>query len=230
MPHGLTALVHSNAVALWIHFLAIIWSFFDLRISISLPNFRPLSLLPNLSPRILDNMLLTIIVVSFFAGVAFTIWRLSRGAGGDGLPAGTKKLPGPKGRSPALCLSLDGADYYLSGLPLIGSVHQLLPDNPWMSFDRWAKEHGDLYTVNLGGSDHVWISDEQVAHDLLSRKGAIYSDRPHIPALLSDNRTSGQYLPLMSKNGKCKSHHTPLNHDAHQQQNYGKDNVASLNR
>ena len=72
-----------------------------------------------------------------------------------------------------------------------------------MSFQKWAKDHGDLYNVNLAGSNHVWISDEKVAHDLLSRRGAIYSDRPHIPALLQDNRTSGQYLPLMSKNGEA---------------------------
>ena len=73
-----------------------------------------------------------------------------------------------------------------------------------MSFQKWAKEYGGIYQVNLAGSNHVWITDEQIAHDLLSRRGGIYSDRPHIPALLSDNRTSGQYLPLMSKNGKSK--------------------------
>ena len=43
------------------------------------------------------KMLLTIVVVSFFAGVAFAVWRLSQNAGKDGLPPGTKKLPGPKG-------------------------------------------------------------------------------------------------------------------------------------
>lgn len=48
----------------------------------------------------------------------------------------------------------------------------------------------------------MWISSDQIARDLLAKKGSIYSDRPHIPALLSDNRTSAQYLPLLSKNGK----------------------------
>jgi hypothetical protein len=55
--------------------------------------------------------------------------------------------------------------------------------------------------VNLAGHNHVWVSKDEVARDLLSKKGAIYSDRPHIPALIDDNRDSGQYLPLMSKNG-----------------------------
>ena len=67
-----------------------------------------------------------------------------------------------------------------------------------MSFHEWGQQYGTLYQVNLAGSNHIWIGDEKIAHELLSRKAAIYSDRPNIPALLCDNRTSGQYLPLMS--------------------------------
>lgn len=69
-----------------------------------------------------------------------------------------------------------------------------------MSFHEWALKYGNIYQVNLGGTNHVWISDEAVAHDLLAKRGAIYSDRPHIPALIHDNRDSGEYLPLMSQN------------------------------
>lgn len=54
--------------------------------------------------------------------------------------------------------------------------------------------------VNLAGTNHVWLSRDDVAHELLSRRSAIYSDRPFIPALKLDNRTSGQYQPLMSVN------------------------------
>jgi hypothetical protein len=47
---------------------------------------------------------------------------------------------------------------------------------------------------------HVWISSEQIAHDLLSRRAGIYSDRPQIPNL-PDNRTKGDYLALTGHNG-----------------------------
>lgn len=81
-----------------------------------------------------------------------------------------------------------------------------MPDVPekngFIKFADWGKEYGPIYQVNLAGSNHVWISSDQIARDLLAKKGAIYSDRPHIPALLSDNRTSAQYLPLLSKNGR----------------------------
>ena len=74
--------------------------------------------------------------------------------------------------------------------------------NSFVKFYEWSKEYGPIYNVDLAGSNHVWISSDQISRDLLAKKGAIYSDRPHIPALLDDNRTSAQYLPLLSKNGE----------------------------
>ena len=73
--------------------------------------------------------------------------------------------------------------------------------NSYIKFAEWGKEYGPIYQVNLAGHNHVWISSDAIARQLLSKKGAIYSDRPHIPALLDDNHTSAQYLPLSSKNG-----------------------------
>lgn len=93
------------------------------------------------------------------------------------------------------------------GYPIIGSVPDVPEKNGFIKFADWGKEYGPIYQVNLAGTNHVWISSDQVAKDLLSKKGSIYSDRPHIPALIDDNRTSAQYLPLLSKNGKPK--HVP---------------------
>lgn len=55
--------------------------------------------------------------------------------------------------------------------------------------------------MEIFGSIHVWISSEQIANDLLAKRGSIYSDRPLIPNL-PDNRTSGDYLALLGNNGK----------------------------
>jgi cytochrome P450 len=81
-------------------------------------------------------------------------------------------------------------------------VHELPEKNSWMKFHEWAEEFGPIYQVNLAGTNHVWISRDSVAHELLSKRSGNYSDRPFIPALEHDNRDSGQYLPLMSKNDK----------------------------
>ncbi|KAK3073962.1 hypothetical protein LTR53_003966, partial [Teratosphaeriaceae sp. CCFEE 6253] len=81
------------------------------------------------------------------------------------LPGYVKKLPGPK------------------GLPIIGSVHELPERNSWLKFHEWSLQYGPIYQVNLAGTNHVWIARDRIAHDLLSKRSAIYSDRPSIPAL-----------------------------------------------
>ncbi|KAI7462378.1 cytochrome P450, partial [Hortaea werneckii] len=111
-----------------------------------------------------------------------SIVRYLENAAKNRLPKGVKPLPGPK------------------GLPIIGSVHELPEKNSWMKFHEWAEQYGPIYQVNLAGVNHVWIARDHIAKNLLTKKGAIYSDRPHIPALERDNRDSGQYLPLMSRN------------------------------
>ncbi|KAF2738379.1 cytochrome P450 [Polyplosphaeria fusca] len=112
--------------------------------------------------------------------IAVTLWK--RFTSREKIPKGLKPLPGPK------------------GYPIVGSVPDVPEKNSFIKFADWGKEYGPIYNVNLAGHNHVWISSDQISKDLLAKKGAIYSDRPHIPALLSDNRTSSQYLPLLSKN------------------------------
>ncbi|KAH7126913.1 cytochrome P450 [Dendryphion nanum] len=114
--------------------------------------------------------------------IILTLWKRIQQSRRDKIPAGLKRLPGPK------------------GYPILGSVPDVPEKNSFVKFADWGKEYGPIYQVDLAGHNHVWISSDQIAKDLLAKKGAIYSDRPHIPALIDDNRTSAQYLPLSSKN------------------------------
>ncbi|KAB8349764.1 hypothetical protein FH972_023778 [Carpinus fangiana] len=127
--------------------------------------------------------LLTLLLLSFSTSVIVAIWRATRWTS-DGPAIESTPLPGPR------------------GLPFVGSIFALSPVNPWLTFHKWSQEYGPLYQVELAGTSHVWIADEEIAFDLLSKKAKIYSDRPHIPALMDDNRTSGQYLPLLSNNSQ----------------------------
>ncbi|KAF2273694.1 cytochrome P450 [Westerdykella ornata] len=86
------------------------------------------------------------------------------------------------------------------GWPLIGSVLDVPEKNAFIKFADWGKEYGDIYQVKLLRQNHVWISSSKIARELLLKKRHLYSDRPHIPALLADNRTSAKYLPLLSVN------------------------------
>ncbi|KAI8954028.1 cytochrome P450 2C3 [Xylaria longipes] len=97
------------------------------------------------------------------------------------IPSGVEPLPGPK------------------SYPVVGRIHDVPAEASWIKFYEWSKEYGPIYQTEVFGTVHVWISSEQVAHDLLSRRAAIYSDRPQIPNL-PDNRTKGDYLALTGCN------------------------------
>ncbi|KAL3427534.1 cytochrome p450 [Phlyctema vagabunda] len=78
--------------------------------------------------------------------------------------------------------------------------------------------------MEIFGSVHVWISSNQIANDLLADRGTIYSDRPTIPNL-PDNRTSGDYLPLLGRNETWKrqrkfAHHVMTRSAAASQHSY----------
>lgn len=112
------------------------------------------------------------------------------------LPPGSRPLPGP------------------TGLPYIGRVHDIPEKGAWIKFYEWSKTHGPIYQTTMFGSVHVWISSEQIAHDLLSKRAAIYSDRPTIPNL-PDNRTSGDYLALLGRTETWKRQRKLCNHLMH---------------
>jgi cytochrome P450 len=101
------------------------------------------------------------------------------------IPPGARPLPGPK------------------GYPIVGRVHDIPHEKTWLKFYEWSKEFGPIYQNEMFGSVHVWISSEAIANDLLSRRAAIYSDRPMIPNL-PNNRTGGEYLALHGRNDTWK--------------------------
>ncbi|KAI0971237.1 cytochrome P450 [Xylaria arbuscula] len=118
-----------------------------------------------------------------FLGLLYYVLRL-RVASGK-IPPGAQPLPGPK------------------SYPIVGRIHDVPVEASWLKFYEWSKEYGPIYQTEVFGTVHVWISSEQVAHDLLSRRAAIYSDRPQIPNL-PDNRTKGEYLALTGRNDVWK--------------------------
>ena len=73
-----------------------------------------------------------------------------------------------------------------------------------MKFKEWADVYGPIYQTRMLNHDFIVISNERVAHELLNKRAAIYSDRPAVPALVDSKSTdgSGEYLPLMGRNGE----------------------------
>ncbi|KAL2264183.1 hypothetical protein VTK26DRAFT_889 [Humicola hyalothermophila] len=112
------------------------------------------------------------------------------------LPPGARPLPGPM------------------NLPFIGRIHDVPANASWLKFYEWGKVYGPIYKTEIFGTVHVWISSEAVAHDLLSKRASIYSDRPVIPNL-PDNRTSGDYLALLGRTETWKRQRRLCGHLMH---------------
>ncbi|CAD0024609.1 unnamed protein product [Aureobasidium pullulans] len=85
--------------------------------------------------------------------------------------------------------------------PILGSVPDVPDKNSFLKFHEWGQQYGPIYQVNLAGHNHVWITRDSVAQEILGKRAANNSERPFIPSLQADNRNSGHYLPLMSRNG-----------------------------
>ncbi|KAI6893073.1 hypothetical protein KC318_g13387 [Hortaea werneckii] len=66
------------------------------------------------------------------------------------------------------------------GLPIIGNVLQMPKRLPWLEFYRMSREYGPVMYMNLAGQSAIILSTHQAAHDLLSVRSALYSDRPRV--------------------------------------------------
>jgi hypothetical protein len=116
------------------------------------------------------------------------------------LPTGIQRLPGPKGKV-QVPLSRPCTKTNIAGYPILGSVPDVPDKNSFLKFHEWGQQFGAIYQTNLAGQTHVWITRDNVAQELLGKRAANNSERPFIPSLQADNRVSGHYLPLMSRNG-----------------------------
>ncbi|KAI2640356.1 cytochrome P450 [Hypomontagnella submonticulosa] len=94
--------------------------------------------------------------------------------------ASTKKIPGPQ------------------QFPIVGRVHDLDRFCMWKKFKEWADIYGPIYRTSMLGQQFIIVSDENIAQELLVKRGHIYSGRPQIRALF-DHKTGPGYMALMDR-------------------------------
>ncbi|KZT69365.1 cytochrome P450 [Daedalea quercina L-15889] len=74
------------------------------------------------------------------------------------------------------------AAYMLPGprrIPLFGNAHQVGLDSQHTTFREWAKRYGDVIYLHIFNRPTLVLNSVEAARDLLDRRSAIYSDRPH---------------------------------------------------
>lgn len=70
-------------------------------------------------------------------------------------------------------------------------------------FTKWAKEYGPIFSLRLGHRTAIIINDCSIAKDLLDKKSAIYSNRPH-SYVTHDLITRGDHLLMMNCGAKWR--------------------------
>lgn len=60
----------------------------------------------------------------------------------------------------------------------LGNLHQIPPKAPFLQFTEWSRTFGDVIGLKTGPTNLVVLNSAKAIHDLLSKRGAIYSGRP----------------------------------------------------
>ncbi|KAI5988512.1 cytochrome P450 [Pisolithus albus] len=63
------------------------------------------------------------------------------------------------------------------GLPFIGNVLDIDPQNPRSTYAQWNKTFGDIVYIRVFGQDIIFVNSEKTARILADGRSEIYSDR-----------------------------------------------------
>ncbi|RHZ66349.1 cytochrome P450 [Aspergillus thermomutatus] len=90
-------------------------------------------------------------------------------------------------------------------LPIIGNVHQAPKSHGWRTYREWSKQYGPIVHVNMLGQPIIILSTSEVAHDLLAKRGAIFSDRPRL-FLATELALKGLNILMMNYTDQFRQH------------------------
>jgi cytochrome P450 len=78
-------------------------------------------------------------------------------------------------------------------------------------FREWAKEYGTVFSLKFGPSNIVVLCDREAIHELLDKKGSIYSDRPK--TYVGDLLTRGDHIAISQADGLWREKRKVIAHN-----------------
>ncbi|KAH9917056.1 cytochrome P450 monooxygenase [Fomitopsis serialis] len=69
-------------------------------------------------------------------------------------------------------------------IPLVGNAHQLGLDGQHKTLSDWSKRYGDVIFMRVFNKPALVLNSAEAARDLLDKRSAKYSDRPHFTLLV----------------------------------------------
>lgn len=95
-------------------------------------------------------------------------------------------------------------------LPIIGNLHQIPTKGSYLTFTKWAKQYGGIFSLKLGPATAIVLTDRKYVKQLIDKKSSIYSDRPH--SYVSHNLITGGDHVLIAHYGKVWQRYRKLIH------------------
>lgn len=116
-------------------------------------------------------------IASIFGLVAYAVLRLLQvGRRPSGLP------PGPP------------------TLPIIGNLHRMPKFKPHKVFAEWGKLYGPIYSIMVGSNPLIMIQSQEIAKELLDKRGSNYSTRPDLYIMSELSSRGMRQVAMVSKN------------------------------
>ncbi|KAH7204682.1 hypothetical protein DER44DRAFT_432069 [Fusarium oxysporum] len=84
-----------------------------------------------------------------------------------------------------------------STLPIIGNIHQIPITGLHAKFLQWGEQYGGIFSLKIASSTMTVLSDRKAVHDLVDKKGAIYSGLQ--PNDVANIVTHGDSFAFMNK-------------------------------
>ncbi|TVY29831.1 Cytochrome P450 monooxygenase, partial [Lachnellula hyalina] len=99
-------------------------------------------------------------------------------------------------------------------LPLIGNLHQIPKSGAPLQFTAWAQQYGGIFSLKLGSSTVVVITDKSLVKAMLDKKSSIYSGRP--VSYVSDLMTHRDHLLAMDYGEKWRKFRKLIHQQFHE--------------
>lgn len=68
-------------------------------------------------------------------------------------------------------------------LPIIGNLHRMNTDFPWITYKEWSDTYGDIIYSRILNQDVIILNSEKIARALLEKRSSNYSDRPRFATM-----------------------------------------------
>ncbi|OJA12627.1 hypothetical protein AZE42_04474 [Rhizopogon vesiculosus] len=65
-------------------------------------------------------------------------------------------------------------------LPIIGNIFDLTTTELWLTAFKWTRTYGQITHVRVFSQSLVFLNTPKAIFDLLDKRGAVYSDKPHL--------------------------------------------------